>query len=106
MAITHKFYIGYWDKKYLDYQFPDRINTPYFQICEGEADKSPIISKTISRSGDFPALALSLVQYLNEPESILKTHEIEFSQEASPRLGKTKKQVLEEIVILHNRVIA
>jgi hypothetical protein len=110
---TQEFYIDYFDKKYLDSQFPNRKNTPEFQLAEGgvgamslgggDPNEKPYPeSHVISSSKNFPSLALSVLRHLKKPESLRSTYQITFSENASAQIGKTGEKVLEEILALHN----
>jgi len=100
MAIC-EFYVGYWDKEYLDSQFPERKNTPYFQLMEGEKDCSVAVVKP----KNFPSLAFCLLDQLKKPSHITKIYQITFSKDAAVNLGKPERHVLESIVGLHNRLV-
>ena len=95
---NQEFYVSYWDEEYLDSQFPERKNTPYFQLAEGEIG----LTAGISRPEDFPTIVLDILKYLKNPTSLKNTYQIGFSEDASNQINETEKQVLEEILALHN----
>ena len=110
-----EFYIDYFDKKYLDFQFPDRKNVPHFQLADGDVggtmtwdqddDTESGCYNVISIPNDFPVLALEVLQYLKEPRSLRNSYRAKFSEKASTQIGETGKQVLEEILALHNDLV-
>jgi hypothetical protein len=112
---TQEFYIDYFDKKYLDFQFPDRENTPHFQLADGDVGGTMTWDqddntesgcyKVISRPNNFPELALETIQYLRKPTSLRNTYQAKFSENASKQIGETGKLVLEEILALHNDLV-
>jgi len=98
---TQEFFVSYWDKKYLDSQFPERENIPLFQINVGDVGSS----SAISRPENFPNLALDLLKHLKKTTSLKHTYQIRFNEDASTQIGETGKQVLEEILALHNDLV-
>jgi len=112
---TQEFYIDYFDKKYLDFQFPDRENTPHFQLADGDVGGTRTWDqddntesgcyRVISRPNDFSELALGVLQYLRKPTSLRNSYRARFSKNASAQIGETEKQVLEEILALHNGLV-
>jgi hypothetical protein len=103
-------WISYWDKKYLDYQFPEQENIPYFQLSIGDflkgvhSDKQPVTA--ISQSKDFCELASDVLLCLESPNSSNVPYHINFSEDASTILREKGKSVLEGIVKLHNKLVA
>jgi|SRR3989338_3815267 len=93
--------IDYLPKGYLDALFPNRNNTPYFQLFEEDYSKKAdyII---VSKPTDFPALAFGILQYLKLLPSLKNTYFFSFTESALSQLQKNEKQVLEEILALHN----
>ena len=112
---TQEFYIDYFDKNYLDSQFPDKKNNPHFQLSDGDVvgtmtwdqdtNTTSGCYQVISRPADFNALSLDVLHYLRRPASLRNSYQAKFSENASAQIGKTEKQVLEEILALHNDLV-
>jgi len=101
-----EFHIDYFDERYLDSHFLGKKNTPCFQLSEGDSliDSYPF-HHVLSRPKNFPALALDILKYLKKSTSLRHTYQPTFSEDASAQIGETGKQVLEEILDLHNDLI-
>lgn len=113
---THEFHVDYFDMKYLNSQFPNRKNTPHFQLTEGEIGRSSGLGgdpyetpspdcHVISTPKDFPTLTLHTLQCLKKSESLKNTYQMNFSENASAQIGKKGERVLDKIVALHNDFI-
>jgi hypothetical protein len=114
--LRQEFYIDYFDKEYLDFQFPDRKNVPHFQLSEGDVGGSdwgggdPHEGPShcyagISDAHDFPGLALDILKCLKRPSSLGHAYQVRLTENASSIIGKTGKEVLEEILALHNDIV-
>ena len=102
-----EFWVYYATQKYLDTQFPGEKNIPFLQLSVGawvsqNPEKPSENGTVISRTADFPALTLEILQYLKKPASLECTYQIKLDKTASAQIGETGKKVLEEILALHN----
>jgi hypothetical protein len=98
---TRGIFVSYWDKESLDSQLPERKNTPYFQLSEGETG----LPACVSEPKDFFELALDLLNFLEKPKSLEYAYRINFSKDAFPKINETEKTVLEKIVSVHNYLV-
>ena len=97
-------FISYWDKEYLNSQFPRQKNEPYFQLSEGE-ETIPVAVKEVLKSGDAFGITLGVLDYLENtfPGTI---YNLEFSKSASTAMGVKEKSLLIRIVGMRNSVIS
>ncbi len=91
------FGVDYFNKEYLDMHFPGGTNNPHFQLAEGDSQM-----RVIARPSDFDLLTLEILQYLEKPEAPKDTYRLNLSANALAQLDKTRKDVLEGILALHN----
>jgi len=101
-----EFHVDYFDKEYLDSQFPNRKNIPQFQLSRGDSlTDSYSCHYVISKPKNFLALALDVLQHLKKPTSLRHTYQSKCSESALAQIGETGKKVLEEICNLHNEFV-
>jgi hypothetical protein len=109
---TLEFHIDYFDQTHFDTPFDDNKD-PRFQLGIGDVGDTKIIEyKVFSSPPDFPGVALAILDYLKDSDYRRETPSFEtvyiltFSESASAQLDGTGKRVLEEIVSLHNDLVA
>jgi hypothetical protein len=98
---TREILVSYLDKGYLDSQLPERKNTPYFQLSEGETG----LASCVSEPKDFFELALDLLDFLDKPQSFEYAYRIKFSKDALPKIKEVEKKFLEKLVALRNDLV-
>lgn len=104
--VKQEFYIEYFEKGYLDLHFPNKKNTPHFQLAHGNPPGAPWGEQyVLFRPRGFSELALAVLHRLKEPESLDTTYHVRVSEEASQQIGEAGIQVLEQILALHNDLV-
>tara|TARA_Y100000310_G_scaffold324914_1_gene387519 strand:- start:29242 stop:29586 length:345 start_codon:yes stop_codon:yes gene_type:complete len=108
-----EFYVNYIDLEYLDRHFEGQDRTPHFQLSYSDGsysrDQDAVENhKTYSRicqSGNFPHLALDMLFYLKSDIALRHTYSLTLDKNAISQIDDTQKQVLEEILKLHNDLV-
>ena len=104
-----EFHVNYISKEYLDRHHRDRENSPFFQLSysdgsysrDQDSEYSSKNYSVICKSPSFSHLTLDILNYLKQKAG-LDTYSLTLAKGTTSQINDTEKQVLEEILNLHN----